>query len=60
MLIINELSISVFLYTTLLQLYTFYYDLHIMLFLTLAKYQYTHLCYFSLLLKPVAQKIKKR
>jgi hypothetical protein len=60
-LITCESCISAILHSTLLQLYPCYYDLHIIIFshLLSKSHKCTQPCYFPLLLKPAAQKLKK-
>jgi hypothetical protein len=61
MLIINESSVCAFLLTTLYLIYLIITFLHIIYFLHLlsTNYKCTQHCYFSLSLKPTAQKLKK-
>jgi hypothetical protein len=62
MLIINELSVGVFLHFTILQIYPRYYGIHIILFVGVAEHKslvYSSLL-FPLLLKLVAQKLEKK
>jgi MFS-type transporter involved in bile tolerance (Atg22 family) len=61
MLIINESSVGVFLLIALYLISTYYYPLHIILFLHLlsTNHKCTQPCYFPMLLKLAAQKLKK-
>jgi hypothetical protein len=60
MLIINESCICAILHSTLLQLYPYYYGMHIIIFSNLlsTNHKCTQHCYFPLLLNHVAQKLK--
>jgi hypothetical protein len=61
MLIINESSVDAFLLIALYLISPCYYHLHIILFLHLlsTNHKCTQPCYFPMLLKPAAQKLKK-
>jgi hypothetical protein len=59
MLTIWESSVGAFLHLNLLYLYLWYYILHIILHLLSTNHKCTQSCYFPLLYKPAAQKLKK-